>query len=161
MSRSPFRPIHNPQTSSSPGLPNRRHFLFGAGAAAFAATHPNLLAEAFALQSDHTSGPLKIEAVELIELHGRYTDVAGVNRQQQVNPLDIYDDLRPTPYADKPSGTREVLYTAIYLRIRTGGIEGLRDASALHSAVARPFATFAGQDLYPDDFEKQPRYFTP
>jgi death-on-curing protein len=42
---------------------------------------------------------------------------------------------------------------------RTGGIEGPRDASALHSAVARPFATFAGHDLYPDDFEKAAALF--
>src|SRR5437762_1694407 len=41
----------------------------------------------------------------------------------------------------------------------TGGIEGLRDATALHAAVARPFATFAGQDLYPDDFEKAAALF--
>jgi hypothetical protein len=37
---------------------------------------------------------------------------------------------------------------------RTGGIEGLRDAASLHAAVARPFITFAGEDLYPDDFDK-------
>jgi death on curing protein len=42
---------------------------------------------------------------------------------------------------------------------RTGGIEGLRDAATLHAAVARPFATFAGQDLYPDDFEKAAALF--
>ncbi|MFL5806523.1 MAG: type II toxin-antitoxin system death-on-curing family toxin [Roseiflexaceae bacterium] len=42
---------------------------------------------------------------------------------------------------------------------RTGGIEGLRDVSALHSAVARPFATFAGQDMYPDAFEKAAALF--
>jgi death on curing protein len=42
---------------------------------------------------------------------------------------------------------------------KTGGIEGLRDASALHSAVARPFATFGGQDVYPDDFEKAAALF--
>lgn len=41
----------------------------------------------------------------------------------------------------------------------TGGIEGLRDADALHAAVARPFATFAGQDLYPDDFDKAAALF--
>ena len=45
----------------------------------------------------------KIETVELIELHGRYTDAAGVNGQQQVNPLDVYDDLRPAPHQEKPS----------------------------------------------------------
>jgi death-on-curing protein len=32
---------------------------------------------------------------------------------------------------------------------RTGGLEGLRDGAMLHAAVARPFATFAGEDLYP------------
>ena len=32
----------------------------------------------------------------------------------------------------------------------SGGLEGLRDGAMLHAAVARPFATFAGEDLYPD-----------
>lgn len=41
----------------------------------------------------------------------------------------------------------------------TGGAEGLREASLLHSAVARPFATFAGQELYPSDFEKAAALF--
>jgi death-on-curing family protein len=41
----------------------------------------------------------------------------------------------------------------------TGGIEGLRDPDALHAAVARPFATFAGHDLYPDDFDKAAALF--
>jgi death on curing protein len=41
----------------------------------------------------------------------------------------------------------------------TGGIEGLRDAASLHAAVARPFATFAGQDLYPDNFDKAAALF--
>lgn len=36
----------------------------------------------------------------------------------------------------------------------TGGQHGLRDALMLHSAVARPFATFDGEELYPTDFEK-------
>lgn len=31
-----------------------------------------------------------------------------------------------------------------------GGAEGLRDAGALDSAVARPQMTFGGEDLYPD-----------
>jgi len=36
----------------------------------------------------------------------------------------------------------------------TGGLPGLREATMLHSAVARPFATFGGQELYLTDFEK-------
>ncbi len=42
---------------------------------------------------------------------------------------------------------------------RTGGLEGLRDGAMLHAAVARPFATFAGEDLYPDDFDKAAALF--
>src|SRR4051794_7416686 len=69
---------------------------------------------------------LEIKAVELIELHGRYTEEAGVNGQQQVNPEDVYDSLRPVPYKDQPSGRKEVRTSAVYLRIRTSsGVEGL------------------------------------
>jgi death-on-curing protein len=41
----------------------------------------------------------------------------------------------------------------------TGGLPGLRDATMLHAAVARPFATFGGQELYPTDFEKAAALF--
>ena len=40
-----------------------------------------------------------------------------------------------------------------------GGIEGIRDAAMLHAAVARPFATFAGAELYPSDFDKAAALF--
>ena len=42
---------------------------------------------------------------------------------------------------------------------RTGGLEGLRDGAMLHSAIARPFATFGGQDLYSTDWEKAAALF--
>lgn len=42
---------------------------------------------------------------------------------------------------------------------QSGGIAGLRDGAMLHAAVARPFATFAGEDLYPSDFEKAAALF--
>src|SRR5206468_3635854 len=138
-------------------VPNRRNFLFGA-AAAFTASRTNLLAAALAPLPDHTGSPLKIEAVELLELHGRYTDEAGVNRQPQVNPLDVYDDLRPAPYTDKPSGSKEVLTTAIYLHIRTaGGIDGLygpieKSAAVVVNDELRPFLigkdALAGEALW-------------
>ncbi len=35
-----------------------------------------------------------------------------------------------------------------------GGLNGLRDISLLESAIARPFQTFDGQDLYKSIFEK-------
>src|ERR1700742_4344365 len=135
------RSLHIPR--SSPLLqPNRRAFMWAATATMFSASRASSLVGAFASQSDQ---PLKIEAVELIELHGRYTEMAGINRQQQVNPLDIYDDLRPAPNADKPSGSKEVLTAAVYLRIRTaGGPEGLygpieKDAALIVNEDLRPF----------------------
>jgi len=35
-----------------------------------------------------------------------------------------------------------------------GGSMGVRDAGGLESALARPFQTFGGEDLYPDLFSK-------
>lgn len=37
---------------------------------------------------------------------------------------------------------------------RFGGADGLRDRTALESAVARPQQTFGGEDLYPDLTDK-------
>jgi len=41
----------------------------------------------------------------------------------------------------------------------TGGLPGLRDATLLHAAVARPFTTFEGNDLYQSDLEKAAALF--
>lgn len=38
--------------------------------------------------------------------------------------------------------------------MRFGGSSGIRDVGMLESAIARPFATFDGNDLYPDLFMK-------
>jgi len=45
---------------------------------------------------------------------------------------------------------------AIYNEVieQTGGSKGIRDIRLLESAVARPQATFAKKDLYPDIFSK-------
>jgi L-rhamnonate dehydratase len=86
--------------------------------------------------------PLKIDGVEFIELHGRYTEEGGVDHQPQVNPLDVYDDQRPAPYKDNPNGTREVQAGAIYIRIKTAaGLEGL------YGPVDREPATLVLEDL--------------
>ena len=37
---------------------------------------------------------------------------------------------------------------------RTGGLQGVRDLGALESAVAQPFQTFNGHDLYPTLIDK-------
>lgn len=90
--------------------------------------------------------PLPIRVVELFEVHGHYTDEAGVNRQQQVNPLDVYDSLRPTPYQDKPSGTREVKTSAVYLRIRAGaGAKG--EVEGLYGPIEKSAAIVVHEEL--------------
>ncbi len=135
----------------------RRHFLLGAAATALAAAGRNTVAAVPTPPSDHAGSPLKIEAVELIELHGTYTAEAGVNAQPQVNPLDVYDDLRPAPYTDNPSGSREVHTSAVYVRIRTAGIEGLygpieKSAAIVVQQELRPFLlgkdALAGEALW-------------
>ena len=140
--------------------PNRRHFLLGAAATALASADANVFAASLISQPapERSTAPLKIEAVELIELQGRYTDIAGVNRQQQVNPLDVYDDLRPAPYKDNPSGSKETKTSAIYIRVRTsGGIEGLygpleKSAAIVVQEDLRPFIigkdALAGEALW-------------
>ncbi|MBT9330808.1 mandelate racemase [Acidipila sp. 4G-K13] len=136
-----------------------------AGMMATALAAPSAGARSFTGSSSSSSpaqsgggSPLKITAVELLELHGHYQDEAGVNRQQQVNPLDIYDDLRPDPHADKPSGTKDFSTEAIYVRIKTdAGIEGLygpieRDAAYVVHTDLAPFLlgkdALAGEALW-------------
>ena len=65
-----------------------------------------------------SDGVLNIDAVELIELHGRYTEQAGVDGQPQVNTLDTCDGLRPQRYQDQPSGTAVVLDRSYHLFAR-------------------------------------------
>lgn len=48
----------------------------------------------------------------------------------------------------------EVLAIRDSIMEETGGRKGILDFTLLHSAVERPKATFAGQDLYPTIFDK-------
>jgi len=49
---------------------------------------------------------------------------------------------------------QQVLFIHSRLIAETGGTGGLRDLAMLESALARPFASFDGNDLYPDLFRK-------
>ena len=49
---------------------------------------------------------------------------------------------------------QQVLFIHSRLITETGGTAGLRDIGLLESAMARPFASFDGEDLYPGLFEK-------
>jgi death on curing protein len=48
----------------------------------------------------------------------------------------------------------QVLFIHSRLIDRTGGRHGIRDLGLLQSAVARPAASFGGEDLYPDIVHK-------
>ncbi|HSN77608.1 MAG TPA: type II toxin-antitoxin system death-on-curing family toxin [Anaerolineae bacterium] len=48
----------------------------------------------------------------------------------------------------------QVLFIHMRLIAETGGSAGVRDLDLLASAVGRPQASFGGQDLYPDVFDK-------
>lgn len=71
--------------------------------------------------------PARITAVEIWQLKGHHETVPGMDQQFQVNPLYIYDELRPKPYRDNPGAApRSTPVTALYLRIGTdAGVEGL------------------------------------
>ena len=49
---------------------------------------------------------------------------------------------------------QQLLFIHYRLIETTGGAHGVRDLGALQAAAARPLATFAGDDLYPDLFGK-------
>lgn len=49
---------------------------------------------------------------------------------------------------------RQILVLHEYLIRKHGGSSGIRDMGMLKSAIYRPFATFAGEDLYKDFYLK-------
>ncbi|HWB83077.1 MAG TPA: enolase C-terminal domain-like protein [Bryobacteraceae bacterium] len=98
---------------------HRRNFLTCAAAAA---VRPGL-----AFQNPEPRGKLPIAGVEVVKLEGHRETVVGADHQFQVNPEDIYDDLRRKPYHDSPNPTRRMApISSLYLKIKTApGLEGL------------------------------------
>src|SRR5436190_10535869 len=95
-------------------------------AMARAFTRRTFLATLPAIPALAESRPLKITAVEIWQLRGHRESVRGADQQYQVNPLHIYDELRPKPYRDAPSPTStNAPTTALYLKIKTDEVEGL------------------------------------
>lgn len=68
---------------------------------------------------------LPITAIELWKLDGRREGVNGVDKQFQVNPLHVYEELRPPEYRDGTPETATSAVSAIYLKIVAGDIFGL------------------------------------
>jgi L-alanine-DL-glutamate epimerase-like enolase superfamily enzyme len=115
----------------------RRQFagLLGSAAAAYAAP----------------AGNLKITALELTELRGEHEVETGMNGQHQVNPLDIYDELRPGIYKDEPAGAKKQAIRAIYLRIQAGD-----SAFGLYGPIDREVAIVVAEELKPFLIGKDP-----
>lgn len=57
-----------------------------------------------------------------------------------------------------PYSKEEVLAIHAAVIERFGGLDGLRDEGLLDSALAQPFQTFGGTDLYPSAIDKACRY---
>jgi L-rhamnonate dehydratase len=107
----------------------RRHFLALPAFAALAETKP-----------------VPIAAVEIWQLHGHRDNLRGVDQQYQVNPLDIYDELRPAPYHDSANPVSgKAAVSALYLKIgTTAGAEGFygpidKEVAIVVDEQLRPF----------------------
>jgi L-rhamnonate dehydratase len=89
--------------------------------------------------------PVKIAAVEIWELRGHHEAVRGIDQQYQVNPLDIYDELRPAPYRDATSPvTANAAISSLYLKIvADGGLE------ALYGPIDKEVAIVVDEQLRP------------
>ncbi len=126
----------------------RREFLGSCITAAFAS----------GLSAERPHGKLTVAAVELLLLNGHRETETGANAQYQVNPLYVYDDLRPPVYQDKPSQQKSAPLAQFYLRIRTQqGLDGLygpidREAALVVHEQLRPFLIgkdpLAGETLW-------------
>jgi L-rhamnonate dehydratase len=103
--------------------------------------------------------PAKIAAIEIWQVRGHVDTLRGVDQQYQVNPLFIYDELRPKPYQDaaNPTAVKNTA-TAIYLKIKTDtGAEGFygpidKEVAIVVDQQLRPFLmgkdALAGEKLW-------------
>jgi L-rhamnonate dehydratase len=90
--------------------------------------------------------PVRIDAVEVWEYRGHRPLVRGVDAQYQINPLFIYDELRPAPYHDNPNpgAAQSVPVSAYYVRIKADGLEGFygpieKEAAIVVDEQLKPF----------------------
>ncbi len=101
--------------------------------------------------------PLPIRAVEIWKLEGTRVAVSGVDKQHQVQPQHIYDDLRPAEYRDGDAKTVNQSTSALYLKVLAGDVIGLygpvdKEAAIVIDQQLRGFLTgkdaLAGETLW-------------
>lgn len=88
------------------------------------------------------SRQLKIAGLEFWEYTGHYEAQTGLDEQYQVDPLDVYDELRHEPYRDRPGKIQSKTIKAIYLTINTTS-----GASGLYGPIDREVALTVEQEL--------------
>jgi L-rhamnonate dehydratase len=71
-----------------------------------------------------TSKRIAITAIEFWRFDGHRDATAGTDRQYQVNPLHLYDELRPKPYRDGAPSKQRSAVSSIYLQIQAGDAFG-------------------------------------
>lgn len=100
-----------------------------------------------------------IRDVSIWRLDGQREALAGVDRQHQVQPNHVYEELRPKPYRDAPNPvSRKTPVSALYIRIQSqDGPEGLygpidKEAAIVVDQQLRGFLTgkdaLAGETLW-------------
>jgi L-rhamnonate dehydratase len=105
----------------------------------------HLLLSLPALSALAETKPLKIGAVEIWEYRGHRQTTRGVDAQYQVNPLYIYDELRPAPYKDQVGATpSQTTVSAFYVKIKAEGVEGFygpieKEAAIVVDEQLKPF----------------------
>lgn len=91
---------------------------------------------------------IKITGLEFWRLQGERETTTGVDRQHQVNPLHVYEELRPKEYHDSPNPSKRLgTVSALYLKLRTdAGLDGVygpidNEAAIVVDQQLRPFLT--------------------
>ncbi len=98
-----------------------------------------------------------IREVEIVRVTGK-READPADRQHQVSPNHIYDELRPKPYRETGGSKRTVPIAAYYLKLKTdAGVEGLygpvdKEAAIVIDQQMRTFLTgkdaLAGETLW-------------
>lgn len=73
-----------------------------------------------------------------------------IDQAKEITPPNVHERR-----LEQVEGLRRLsVYSNEKITSETGGSHGIRDNSALESAVSAPFASFGGEDLHPDPVEK-------
>ena len=128
---------------------DRRHFL---QILQHTATFALLPASVQTLFKDHEERKVsRISEVRILKLSGTRQFTPGVNRQHQVQPQHLYNELRPKPYSDNRNATAETgtivhHYIEIVTEDGLSGLYGYVDPEAIKPILAQLRPILIGQN---------------